>query len=98
MHGWKDAEKGVEVNPAFGNLVNIAYNGLLSKSGAEQVYLHCGYSDPKNWREINTVKMERTPRGWEQSVHMRNHTMAFCFKDSANNWDNNNGYNWIVRV
>jgi len=98
LQGWKDMEKGVEVNPTFGNQVNICYNGLLSNSGADQVYLHCGYSDPRNWREVITDRMERTARGWEKSVPMKNHTITFCFKDSANNWDNNNGFNWIAKV
>ena len=40
LHGWTDFEKGVEVKPSFGNQVSITYNGLLSKSGAEEVYLH----------------------------------------------------------
>jgi hypothetical protein len=42
--------------------------------------------------------MDRTARGCEKNVPMKNHTLAFCFKDSANNWDNNNGYNWIARI
>ncbi|SFQ94947.1 carbohydrate-binding protein [Desulfoscipio geothermicus] len=98
MQSWKDFEKGVEVRPAFGNQINICYTGLLSKSGADQVFLHCGYSDPQNWRDTTTMSMERTPRGWEKNVPMKDHTMAFCFKDSANNWDNNSGYNWIARI
>lgn len=98
MQGWKDFERGVEVRPTFGNQVNVCYTGLLNNSGADKVFLHYGYSDPQNWRDTTTASMERTPRGWEMSVPMRNHTMAFCFKDSANNWDNNNGHNWIART
>lgn len=98
MTGWHDIEKGVEVRPTFGNQINITYNGLLSKSGADQVFIHCGYGDPNNWREVSTLNMERTPKGWEKNVPMKDHTLIFCFKDSANNWDNNNGFNWIARV
>jgi hypothetical protein len=98
LQGWKDIERGVEVTPAFGNQINITYNGLLSKSGADRVFLHCGYGDPNNWRDVTTMQMDRTARGWEKNVPMKNHTLAFCFKDSANNWDNNNGYNWIARI
>lgn len=97
LQGWIDYEKGVEVRPSFGNQVNISYNGLLSRSGAQNIYLHCGYGDPNNWREVQTIHMDRTARGWEKSVYLKNHTMAFCFKDSAENWDNNNGHNWVVR-
>ncbi|KAF1084271.1 hypothetical protein SPSYN_02675 [Sporotomaculum syntrophicum] len=98
MQSWHDIEKGVEVKPTYGNQVNICYSGLLSKCGADQVYLHCGYSDPNKWQEPMTTNMDRTSRGWEKNVPMKNHTLTFCFKDSANNWDNNCGYNWIARA
>ncbi len=98
IQGWHDAPKGVEVRPAGFNEVNIIYNGLLAKSGADQVYLHCGFGDPKNWQNVSTIKMDRTLRGWESTLRMQNSQMSFCFKDSANNWDNNNGYNWTVRA
>jgi hypothetical protein len=98
IQGWSDTPKGVEVRPAGFNEVNIIYNGLLAKSGADQVYLHCGFGDPKNWQNVSTIKMERTQRGWESTLRMQNGLMSFCFKDSANNWDNNNGYNWTVRA
>lgn len=98
MQSWKDVERCVEVNPTFGNQINIAYDGLLSKSGADRVFLHCGYDDPQNWRDVTTIGMDRTTRGWEKAVPMKNHTITFCFKDSANNWDNNSGFNWIARV
>lgn len=94
MQSWIDNEKGVEVKPTFGNQFNICYNGLLSKCGADQVFLHCGYSDPKEWRDASTMVMNRTNRGWEHNIAIKNHTVNFCFKDSANNWDNNNGFNW----
>lgn len=98
IQGWIDHEKGVEVRPSFGNQINIRYNGLLARSGADQVYLHCGYGDPHDWRDVQTVQMDRTPQGFEKTISMRNHTAAFCFKDSAQNWDNNSGHNWLVRL
>ncbi|WP_027719381.1 carbohydrate-binding protein [Desulfovirgula thermocuniculi] len=98
IQAWHDVPKGVEVKPAGFNEVNIIYNGLLANCGADQVYLHYGFGDPLKWQNVNTVRMDRTMRGWEATVRMLNSTMSFCFKDSANNWDNNNGYNWTVRA
>lgn len=98
IQAWNDYQKGVEVRPIGFDEVNIAYNGLLAKSGADQVYLHFGFGDPKRWSTVNTVSMDRTPRGWEKTLRMQNNLMNFCFKDSANNWDNNNGFNWTVRA
>jgi len=98
LQGWYDASKGVEVKPSGFNDACIIYNGLLSKSGADQVYLHYGFGDPKNWRSINTVRMDRTARGWESTQRLQDSLMNFCFKDSANNWDNNSGFNWTIRA
>ncbi|MDD4168678.1 MAG: carbohydrate-binding protein [Desulfotomaculaceae bacterium] len=94
--GWNDFQKGVEVKPnAFGNEVTICYNGLLAKSGADQVYLHHGSGD--RWMDPSTQKMDKSFQGWEKTIRMKNDKTIFCFKDSANNWDNNNGSNWAIR-
>jgi hypothetical protein len=97
VHPWHDEMKGVEVKPAgYGNEANIRYNGLLSKSGADQVYLHCGFGDPVHWQNVSTLRMDRTSMGWEKNIRMMDDKAIFCFKDSANNWDNNSGYNWLI--
>jgi len=94
--GWNDFQKGVEVKANdFSNDVTICYNGLLAKSGADQVYLHYGFGD--RWMDTHTEKMNKTFRGWEKNINLKYDKINFCFKDSANNWDNNNGSNWIVR-
>jgi len=94
---WKDTQKGVEVKSAYGNEVTVIYNGLLKNSGADQVYLHYGFGDTNHWYDIDTTRMENSARGFEKTIRMKNHVLKFCFKDSANNWDNNNGHNWTVR-
>ncbi|MDD3654168.1 MAG: carbohydrate-binding protein [Desulfotomaculaceae bacterium] len=94
--GWNDFQKGVEVKSSpYGNEVTVCYNGLLAKSGADQVYLHYGHGD--RWLDTNTQKMEKSFRGWEKTIRMKNDKTIFCFKDSANNWDNNSGSNWVIR-
>jgi len=98
VQAWNDAMKGVEVKQAaFGNEATVVYNGLLAKSGADQVFLHCGFGEPDNWQNVSTQAMDRSPRGWEKTIRMADNKAIFCFKDSANNWDNNSGYNWIIR-
>lgn len=93
---WHDHEKGVEVKPSSGNKdALICYTGLLATSGADKVYLHCGQGDQHQWTSTSTEPMERTYRGWEKKIDIKNKHLNFCFKDSANNWDNNSGNNWI---
>lgn len=92
--GDHDHKAGIEVkflNPDK-NDVAIIYNGLLTKSGATQVYLHTGFGD--RWKNVYDHRMEPTQAGWEKTIQMEGNNLSFCFKDSANNWDNNNGQNW----
>lgn len=98
IKGWQDTEKGVEVKPTFGNMCKICYHGLLAKSGADNVFLHYGFGSPESWQDSQTMKMERSPIGWEKDIDLKENIVNFCFKDSANNWDNNSGYNWIART
>lgn len=72
--------------------VSIIYDGLLAKSGSSQVYLHTGIGE--RWEKVYDHRMEPTSAGWEKTIQMENNSINFCFKDSANNWDNNNGQNW----
>jgi hypothetical protein len=94
---WNDYQKGVEVKPSGFDEVNIVYNGLLSRSGADQVFLHYGLGDPRSWSNVNTIRMDRSFKGWEKTLRLQNNQITFCFKDSANNWDNNSGFNWTIR-
>ncbi|MCW2279371.1 carbohydrate-binding protein [Heliophilum fasciatum] len=96
MSNWIDSQKGIEVKSTGYNEARISYNGLLAHSGADQVYLHIGSGDPRNWQHTRTEPMQRTTSGFEKTIHMDNQ-VNFCFKDSANNWDNNCGLNWSIR-
>ena len=92
--GDSDYNSGVSVkflNPDKKD-VSIIYNGLLAKSGATQVYLHAGFGD--NWQKVYDHRMEPTQNGFEKTIQMENNKINFCFKDSANNYDNKNGQNW----
>lgn len=97
IKGWHDTKTGVEVQPtSISNEANISYDGLLAKCGADQVFLHYGVGSNEFWANVHTQKMQKTSRGWEKTVRLPDRQYQICFKDSANNWDNNNGYNWVV--
>lgn len=93
---------GVNVYPTpitLGEHVNIVYDGLLAQSGAQEVWMHVGFGLHNNWHDVKDVRMLRTGRGWEQTFEANDSTrLNFCFKDSANNWDNNNGHNWSFEI
>jgi hypothetical protein len=80
-----------------GDTVHIKYHGLLRNSGADSVYLHYGKD---GWNDTQTIPMNQFPDG-EFSAEVKadaGNEVNFCFKDSANNWDNNNGWNWKCDV
>lgn len=93
------AAEGVSIEPnlpELGEQIRISYNGLLDQSGADQVYLHIGYEN--NWHDIEDIPMERTTEGWQCEFVPEYSQVNFCFHDSANNWDNNGGNNWNIRL
>ncbi len=92
-----DAKAGVAVQPgAQEDDAVVYYNGLLARSGAEQVYIHCGLGTNSSWTYLTYLPMARTPSGYKVNLSVPENECHFCFKDSAGNWDNNNGANWSI--
>lgn len=93
---------GVAVDPTpitLGEEITILYYGLLQQSGAEEVYLHCGYGDADHWEDVQDIRMEKTDRGFAKKLKITKPSrFNFCFRDNAYNWDNNNGLNWSYEV
>lgn len=92
--------QGISIKPMpsqIGDRCNITYEGLLKKSGADQVFLHCGYGS--NWKNEQDLPMYNTANGCSCDITIREDGLFnFCFKDSANNWDNNSGQNWSFNI
>ena len=88
----------VDPEPAkAGGLVKIRYNGLLARGGAERVYLHYGVD---GWKKPATVPMDRIGDRFEADIKTTASVrqVDFCFKDGADHWDNNSGFNWKVQA
>ncbi|PRX34908.1 putative carbohydrate-binding protein with starch-binding CBM53 [Orenia metallireducens] len=84
-----------------GQRVRVGYNGLLAKSGANQVYLHAGLSRHGDiWEQAKDIVMDNNIDTWtaELEVPTEFEKFNFCFKDCADNWDNNNGKNWTYTI
>ncbi|NMB46359.1 MAG: carbohydrate-binding protein [Firmicutes bacterium] len=95
-------DSGIDVEPTpitLGDELKIEYRGLLAASGAEAVYVHYGFG-PGDWRFVQDIPMEKTPDGtWTAVVQAgEKGRFSFCFRDNANNWDNNNGKNWSYEI
>ncbi len=98
-----DYPGGVVVDPTpitAGEEVTVFYDGLLGKEGRGQVYLHYGFGPFNSWQNVSSVNMDKTGWGWVSNIEMpgREERFNFCFKDSSDNWDNNNGTNWSFAI
>ncbi|MBO8127973.1 MAG: carbohydrate-binding protein [Peptococcaceae bacterium] len=80
-----------------GRSTTIKYDGLLKQAGADRLFMHYGFD---GWKNPQTTEMKREPDGTFSCSVVMNGTSEcnFCFKDSANNWDNNNGWNWATDI
>jgi hypothetical protein len=95
---YNDDRVSIEPFPVkSGDTAHINYQGLLRNSGADEVYLHYGID---GWKDVNTVKMSKMHDGifGAEIKASGSHEINFCFKDSANNWDTNSGWNWKADV
>lgn len=84
-------------SPARGQSVRIEYRGLLAESGADRIWMHCGFD---SWSRPENISMVKTPQNSFSCITevKGSKEMNFCFKDSADNWDNNSGQNWTVPI
>ena len=77
--------------------VKISYAGKLFQDNCEEVYIHYGFG--LNWDNIGEIKMERTELGFQAEVELTSdETFNFCFRNSTNEWDNNDGQNYIFPI
>ena len=77
--------------------VKISYTGKLFQEDSEEVFVHYGFGN--NWDNLNEIKMERTELGFQAEIELiSNDTLNLCFRNSANEWDNNDSQNYIFPI
>lgn len=96
----KYISNGVYVNPnevTVGDKVRVSYDGLLAKSGATEIIAHVGYGT--KWNDEKDIKMTKTLSGFEATIPVTQALpLNVCFKDVAENWDNNSGKNYTFEI
>ena len=79
------------------NKIKVEYFGLQAKCGAEQIIMHVGYGD--NWDESTYVLMQADEGIFTAEIEILEYpVMNICFKDNAENWDNNSGQNYTFKI
>ena len=79
------------------SIIKISYTGKLFQANSEEVYIHYGFG--LLWNNVSEQKMEKTELGFQAEIELTNdESFNFCFKDSNNNWDNNDNNNYIFPI
>ena len=77
--------------------VKISYTGRFFEDGSDEVFIHYGFGE--NWDGLSEVKMEKTELGFQTEITLNeSNTFNFCFKNGNNEWDNNDGQNYIFDI
>lgn len=80
-----------------GKTAKIVYNGSLSKVSGSDVYIHLGFG--MMWDNLTEIKMTKTNEGFVAEVPLaKSDSINFCFRDTNNNWDNNECKNYSYAV
>ncbi len=77
--------------------VKISYTGKLFQESSENVSIHYGFG--LNWDNVNDIEMEKTELGYQAEIKLTDdETFNFVFKNNNNEWDNNDGQNYIFPI
>ena len=77
--------------------VKISYTGNLFQNASTDVSIHYGFGS--NWENVNDAKMEKTELGFQTEIELiSSDTFNFCFYNENNEWDNNEGNNYVFQI
>lgn len=80
-----------------GDKISIIYNGLLVQAGADSIFAHLGYGD--KWENSAFIPMKHELDKFSADIEIQEgKSLCICFKDAADNWDNNSGENYIFKI
>ena len=74
--------------------VKISYTGKFFQNNNEKVYAHFGFGN--QWENVQEVEMVKTELGFQSEIELKEgETFNLCFKNENDEWDNNDGKNYI---
>ena len=77
--------------------VKISYTGKFFQDKSEEVYIHYGFGN--NWENLTDTKMEKTELGYQTEIKLlENDSLCFCLKNNNDEWDNNDGQNYVFKI
>lgn len=80
-----------------GTYVKISYIGKFFQDQSTNVYIRYGFGE--NWEESTEAEMVKTELGYQIEVDLLDkETFNFCIRNENEEWDNNNGENYIFKI
>lgn len=77
--------------------VKVTYAGKLFQNGSEDVMVHYGFGE--EWEDAQDIQMQKSELGFQADIYVQPNTkLNFCFRNSAGEWDNNNGSNYAFKI
>ena len=77
--------------------IKISYAGKFFEDHSESVVLHYGFDS--DWKDTNDIEMVKTELGFQAEVELKEmNTFNFCLKNEHNEWDNNDGENYVFKI
>ena len=80
-----------------GNTVKISYIGKFFQDSSEKVFMKYTFGD--TWEEFTENEMIKTELGYQTEIELQDKgTFRFCLKNDKDEWDNNNGNDYVFEV
>ena len=74
--------------------VKISYTGKFFQDDSQSVFIHYGFGI--NWDNVSDIEMTKTELGYQAELTLgEGDSFNFCFRNGENQWDNNEGQNYI---
>lgn len=77
--------------------VKISYTGKFFQDGSSNVYIKYGFGN--EWENLVEAEMTKSELGFQIEVNLINKdTFNFCVKNEKDEWDNNDGNNYVFNI
>ena len=77
--------------------VKISYTGKFFQDGSTDVSIRYGFGN--SWENQTESEMVKTDLGFQIEINLIDReTFNFCIKNEKDEWDNNNGSNYIFNI
>lgn len=78
-------------------VVKISYTGKFFQDDSQEVTIHYGFGE--NWEGTTDELMTKTDLGYQIEIELQDEpTFNFCIKNDKDEWDNNDGQNYVFNI